>query len=568
MNFDRRKIIKILYKEAKISIIHVSLFSFFFNLILFSSPIYMLQIYNRILPARGEETLFWLTALIIILFIAMAAIDAARHMVFVRLAGQFEQRVSHHLLSLTLKKSARSHEPEKSNVLLEVDKIRNFLSKGHLLHFFDLMWFPLFVLAIGLFHPVLAFIALLGGITMALVALANHIFVGRSMETARDGAVRSLSQAEQMTRKADVVQSLGMKSSMMRRWNMLRHEAVTAHMAASDQFGIVSSISKALRMLIQSITLGTGAYLAIHDSISPGAIVAASILIGRALGPIEASILGWQELVKVRLAAIKLVSLLEQSESLPESVHLPGCIGCLEVENLSCSIGGHQILRDINFETTPGEMIAILGPSGCGKTTLVRHLIGSWSGTTGIVRLDDVDIAKLTDDARLRYVGYLPQEIDLLDGSIVETISRFGNPEAEDILETAKIAGIHRMILRLPQGYGTRTGVDGHRLSGGQRQRLALARAIYGRPTFVVLDEPCAHLDELGVRTLIEAIENLKRRGTTLCVVTHKTNFVRLADRVLIMNDKGEARFGRPPELYKPILRAVSGNEVRQARRS
>ena len=553
----RKTIIDNILNDAKASAIHVAIFSIFFNIILFSSPIYMLQIYNRILPARSEETLVWLTALVILLFVTMAAIDAARHMMFVRLAGKFDNQVTRHLLSLTLTEHARSSEPDRSSVLLEIDQIRALLSKGHLLHLFDLMWLPFFIVAIALFHPILAVVAVVGAIAMVLIALANHIFVGPSTEEARNAAVWTLNQADQMLKKADLIQSLGMKSTMIQRWSVGRDTAVSSHMKASDRQSVVAAISKALRMLIQTTMLGVGAYLAIHNFISPGAIVAASILVGRTVAPIEASILAWQELLKTRTALGRLLHVFEKQDASTNPMPLLACRGKLEVEDLSCSIDGLNIIRDINFEMEPGEMVAIIGPNGCGKTTLVRHLVGSWHGSAGIVRLDDLDVATLSDEARCRYLGYVPQETQLLEGSIVETISRFGTPEPEDIVETAQLAGIHKMVLRLPNGYGTRIGVDGCRLSGGQRQRLALARALYGSPPYVVLDEPCAHLDEIGESALLQTMEELKNRRTTICLVTHKTNFIRLADHLLILNDRGEARFGSPSVLFRPKLKAV-----------
>ena len=554
---NSREILNKLLKDVRFFGVHIIVFSLFFNLILFASPIYMLQIYNRILPARSVETLVWLSLLVVTLLIIMVAVDAARHIMFVRLSGRFERRISGHLVAHTLQREGHTAQADRSNIVNEIDQIRNLLSKGHLLHLLDAMLSPLFIVGIAFFHPVLALIAVFGGAVLIIVAMVNHTCVGRSMEEARFRAVRGFNQTDEMMRKADAIRALGMTSAKMQRWTMLRHLAVSGHMTASDRSAFVTALSRSIKMLIQSIMLGAGAYLAIHEAISAGAIIAASILVGRALAPIEASISAWMELIKARSALGELLTLLDHEDATPRVFMPMNCRGHLDVESLSCAIEGRSVLRDINFTAEPGQTIAILGPSGCGKTTLIRHLVGICSGLTGTARLDDADIVSLPDDARRRYIGYLPQDLDLLDGSIVETISRFGTPEPEDIVKTAQLARVHSMILRLPEGYGTRVGADGHRLSGGQRQQLALARALYGDPSFVVLDEPSSYLDEAGERQLLEIIGELKNRGTTLCIATHQASFIRFADRALIINSKGEARFGHPPDLFKPTLRAV-----------
>ncbi len=562
MNNSSQILSKIL-DDAKFFSIHIVIFSLFFNIILFVSPLYMLQIYNRILPARGEETLIWLTALVVALLAIMAVVDAVRHIMFIRLSGRFERRLSLHLMSRAFRRRATLPGSDKSTTISHIDQIRNLLAKGHLLHLLDALLSPLFVLGIAFFHPALALIALLGGGILLAMGLINHAIVLRSMEEARVQAVRGVTQTDEMMRRADVIQALGMGPVILDRWSNLRYIGVSKQMTASDQAALIAAASKSIKMFIQSMMLGVGAYLAIHDAISAGAIIAASILVGRALGPIEASIAAWMELIKARSALGELLTLMDDDERSPDVPMLMTCEGQLDVENLFCSVEGHTILREVNFTAEPGQVIAILGPSGCGKTTLIRHLIGSWSSSIGTARLDDVDVASLSDDARRRFIGYLPQDIGLLDGSIVETISRFGAPEPEDILETATLARVHRMILRLPDGYGTRVGADGYRLSGGQRQQLALARALYGNPPFVVLDEPSSHLDDVGERQLLDIINDLKERGTTLCIATHKASFMRFADRSLIINGKGEARFGRPPDLFKPTLRAVPARRAK-----
>lgn len=517
----------------------------------------MLHIYQQILPARGEEALVWLTLLIVALFVFMAVFDAIRHLFFVQLSAQLEDRFSRKTFTESLKKRAATSAPDQHRALQDVDQIRTLLTKGHLLHFFDIIWFPAFAVAIALFHPLLALVAIAGAIWLGLIAVINHTTIGPSVEDARRDAISALTVADEMIAKAEVAKSLGMMPSMIHRWYKLRRQSVESHLAVSNRLAIVSAVSKTSRLLIQSLTLGLGAYLAINDAVSAGAIVAASILVGRALSPIEASVSAWQEFIKARNAYWRLAKFMSSTESDNHPIIMANCQGLLSVENLSCAYANHQIFDNVSFEALPGQMIAIIGPSGSGKSTLARHLVGIKRATKGFVRLDGVDLFMLPDEARSRHIGYVPQESHLFDGTVVDCIGRFGSSVAEDILATALIADIHNMVLRLPEGYGTRIGLDGCKLSGGQRQRLALARALYGEPSLVVLDEPCTHLDEVGERALIRTISELKGRGVTLCVVTHKTNLIRQADLLLVLNTKGESCVRRPEDIFAPRLRTV-----------
>ena len=560
IRMDRKFSIAKFNKHTKRFILHIAIFSIFFNVILFSSPLYMIQIYNRVLPTRSEETLIWITTLIIILFLSMSAIDMARHMVLVRVAKVFEDRVTKQAMHLSLTSGQVTASTSGISILRDIDQIRNLLTKGHLVSLLDILWFPIFVAAVGFLHPILAILALAGGAWLTLLAFLSHILVTPAMETTRSHAVSALSSADQLFAKAEVIHALGMRAALIDRWMQTRSQAVTAHAKASDRHAAISSVSRTSRMLAQSLTLGAGAYLALQGSISAGAIIAASVLVGRALAPIETSIGAWQDLQKAWAAYDRLIQFLQNSAGPSVPPLMQTCEGRLSVEGLSCSIGNQIILRDINFEAAPGELVAIVGPSGCGKTTLARHLVGVWQSRQGLVRLDDLEIVKLTHDMRHRYLGYVPQEVQLLDGTIIESIGRFEKPIPEKIVATAQLAGIHRMVMRFPDHYGTRIGANGVLLSAGQRQRLALARALYGDPKFVVLDEPCAHLDEANEQLLMQTLVNLIERGVTMCLVTHNANLVRLASKVLILNAQGQARVGTTSDLFRPTLRTVSAD--------
>ena len=542
--------------------LHVGLFSFFFNALLFSSPIYMLQIYNRILPAKAEEALINITLLLVFMMVSMGVFDVIRQWLLVRLAREVEHIVSRDALEAALSSSIENGPTSNHRqILCDIDQIRSLLTRGHLLHLFDILWLPGFLLAVALLHPLLALVALIGVGLLGAIGALGHAIVTPAVKKASGSSWRISSIADQMLSKADTLCALGMKPAMLRRWDRMREEVAEEHMAAGYHLALLTSASKAVRVTIQSITLGVGAHLAIHDLISAGAIVAGSVLVGRALGPIEASVLAWHELWKAFEARKRLIRVRGEHQVTKNYDAVRRCVGSLKVAHLSYEIDRRVLLRNINFELEPGQLFVIFGPSGTGKTTLAKHLVGTWS-TGGAVRLDGLDVASMSDSARARLIGYLPQDCELFDGTIAETISRFGNTTAKKIIENAELAGVHEMILRLPNDYGTRIGVGGCPLSGGQRQRLAFARALYGDPAMVVLDEPSAHLDESCEHRLIQTLRTIKERGTTICLATHKSNFINIADRILILNSSGEARFGAPRDLLIRRLHPVPAKKM------
>ena len=538
-------------------VLHLAVFSFFFNALLFSSPVYMLQIYNRILPARAEEALLNITLLVAFMLAIMGLLDGVRHMVLVRLSRAVETKLSGPALLAALTPARNGNQgANHQQILRDIDQIRALLTKGHLLHVLDVLWLPIFLIAIALLHPLLAVVAMVGVCLLGGVGMIGHAVVAPATAVASSSMLKVFSFAEQMIAKADVMRGLGMATAMTKRWDEIREQAAAKHMIASYRLGTLTAGSKALKIFIQSITLGMGAYLAIQDAVSAGAIVAASILVGRALGPLEASIVAWHEILKARSSFARLAQANDENRSVSVQRIARPSRGALLVDHLSCIIDHRPILKDVSFKVEPGQLTTIVGPSGAGKSTLARHLVGAWS-SDGSVRLDGLDVASMSDEDKRRFIGYLPQESQLFDGSVIETIGRFGEPTAMEVLQTAELAGIHEMILRLPDDYGARIGVDGCLLSGGQRQRLALARAIYGDPLLLVLDEPCAHLDESGERRLIETIQVLKQRGVTIFLITHKINFICLADHVLVLNARGGARFGSPRDIFARPLKSV-----------
>ena len=542
----------VFFRQIKITLVHAGVFSFFFNVLLFASPIYMLQIYNRVLPARGEVTLLWLSVLVVALLSMMAVIDAVRQLIFVRLSGTFDACTNVRALARAFDDNLRNPSMIKGRVLGDLDHVRRFISHPHLLAIFDIAWLPLFIIALAFVHPILAIVAAGGASWLFLLACFNHKAVATSSNRGRVSAIDAMTLGESILSKAEVVRALGMLPPMMQRWLQKHQSSVDEQLRAAHWGAIYSAVTKASRLLIQAVTLGVGAHLAIGDAISAGAIVASSVLVGRALAPIEICITVWQELLKSCAAYQRLDQLFRKRQRPSNQTGLAAPRGHLSVEDLCYSIGGQPILRDLRFDVRPGQVLAVIGPSGAGKSTLARHLVGAGAGDSGTARLDDADLAWVSDDFLRRYIGYLPQGIHLFDGTVAKNICRFGTPDPALVLEAARVAGVHDMILRLPAGYDTEVGRDGCQLSWGQRQRLALARALYGQPALVVLDEPSAHLDEGGESALITAIAKAKEQGMTVVVMTHKINIASRSDLLLVMDLRRRYHLAPPGDILKP----------------
>ena len=518
----------------------------------------MLQIYNRIIPTKSEETLIWLTVLIVFLFIFLSVIDTIRHMIFVQLADQFETIFCKKIFEKTLSSSAQGQMSDRDRPLRDVDQVKTLLAKGQLIHFFDILWFPAFVVALSLLHPFLACMAIAGAVWLGSLALGGHLLTSSALENGRLRARKVYAMAEEMTVNAEVVKSIGMIPGLMRRWARARLQTSTDQCIIGDQSAIITATSKTSRLVIQSLTLGLGAYLAINDAVSAGAIVASSILVGRALAPIEPAIAAFYKLFEAKAAYLRLYRLMGPNFADEQRLSLPAGRGYLTVNHLTCVQGNETILRDLSFEVGSGKMLAIVGPNGAGKSTLVKHLVGLRRGAEGFVQLDGMDLFTLSDEVRGHRIGYMPQEEPMIPGTVVDCIGQFGSFSAEDILKAAQLTNVHDMILKLPSGYATRVGGHHCCLSVGQRRRLALARAVCGMPGLVILDEPSANLDEAGEQSLLQVIDELRCNEVTICVVTHKTTLIRQSDLLVVLNARGEARVGNSRDIFTPKIRSIS----------
>ncbi|PWC56488.1 peptidase [Azospirillum sp. TSO22-1] len=536
------------------------LLSVFVNLLQLASPLYMMQVYDRVLNSRSEGTLAMLTLITLGMMLVSALLELCRARVLVRTGAILDEELNVRLFDAQFERRLRAPGAPRTQPLQDLTTLRQFLTGSGLFAFFDAPWAPVFMAVLFLFHPLLGGIALGGGGLLFLLALASEAAARAPLRLANAEAAAGLHAAEVALRHVEVVEAMGMLPGLRRRWQR-RHRSMLGYQAqASDRSALLAAASRFTRIALQTALLGTGAYLAIVGAITPGMMIGASILGGKALAPVDAAVAGWNGLVGARMAWRRLAELLEAAPPAPARMALPAPTGRIAFEGVAAVPPGATVptVRALSFTIAPGEAVGIVGPSAAGKSTLARLLVGVWHPRAGTVRLDGADVAAWPRAALGPHVGYLPQDVALLDGTVAETIARFGDVDPGAVVAAARRAGVHDMILRLPQGYDTLVGDGGAALSGGQRQRLGLARALYGDPALLVLDEPNANLDEEGEAALLAAIAAQKAAGQTLVVVTHRPSVLTAMDTVMVMRDGMIALHGPRAEVLAKVTRPVA----------
>ncbi|KQQ19555.1 type I secretion protein [Methylobacterium sp. Leaf122] len=540
------------------------LFSALINLLYLTGSFYMLQVYDRVIPSRSVPTLVALSLLAAVLFAGQAALDFFRSRILTRMARSLDERLSPRVfalvaqLPLTPKGKSLGLQP-----LRDLDQVRNFLAGSGPLGFFDLPWMPFYLAICFLFHPLIGIAALVGALVLVILTICTEVFTRRPIQAAsQHGAVRN-NLAEASRRNAEVIAAMGMTGRLGTSWGEINQKHLDAHERTSDVAGGLGGLSKVARMAVQSGVLGIGAYLVIQGEASAGVIIAGSILSARALAPVEQVIAHWKGFAGARQSWARLralfVALPEQAQTLP----LRKPAATFSVEEVSLVPPGAQsfVVNGVSFSLKTGSALGIVGPSASGKSSLARALVGVWQPARGSVRLDGATLDQWSPDTLGLHIGYLPQDIELFEGTIRQNIARFEvEPDPEAIIGAAEQAGVHDLIVRLPQGYDTRIGEGGIALSGGQRQRIALARALYGNPFLVVLDEPNSNLDGEGEQALTQAIANVRARGGIAIVIAHRPSALAAVDLVLVMAN-GEAKaFGPRDEIMriKPAPRPVA----------
>lgn len=542
----------------------VGLFTAIINLLALTGSIYMLQVYDRVIPSRNVPTLVGLSILMAGLYLANGLLDYFRVRVLSRVGVRIDRELRDkvysavQLMPLRARQNADGLQPVR-----DLDQIRSFLSGLGPTAFFDVPWIPLYLGIIFLLHPMLGLFATAGALILICLTLLTDVKTsGPSRDAAISGSQR-IALGEATRRNAEVIRAMGLGPHMQTRWNQINDRHLAEQIKAADAATGIGTLSKVLRLMLQSGILGLGAYLVIHNQITAGGIIAASIIMSRALAPVEAAIAHWRSFVSARQSRLRLIQLfraIEMEEQ--EMVELPVPKKTLQVQGLAVSAPGDTkpIIHGVNFAMNAGEALGVIGPSASGKSTLARALVGVWQPARlgGVVRLDGAALDQWTPESLGQHIGYLPQSIELFSGTVAENIGRF-NPEAtsEAIVAAAKDAGVHDMIVHLPKGYQTEIGEGGSGLSAGQRQRVALARALYGKPFLVVLDEPNSNLDAQGDAALTEAIVSVRKRGGIAVVIAHRPSALAGVDKVLAMSNGQVQAFGPKEEVLRRILATV-----------
>jgi ATP-binding cassette subfamily C protein EexD len=526
------------------------LFSMAINVLLLAAPIYMMQVYDRVLSSRSVETLMMLTAMVIIAFVVMGALELVRGRVMTGMGRWLDERLGPEVLTGDIIAALRRSGWRSSQGLRDLAIYRAFLTGPGVFPIMDAPWAPLFLAVLFILHPLLGFIGTAGAAVLFALALANEFFTRKVLREAGAASRNSQLQADMAVRNADVVEAMGMLPALVQRWNSINGDGLTLQAKAANRASWISTISKVVRVALQSIILGAGAYLTIEHEASGGVMIGASIILGRALSPVEQAIGAWKGLVAARGAYARLKVQLIATPVRGLRTSLPAPEGHLRLEAVVFAPPGvkEAMIKNVSFELAAGETVAMIGPSAAGKTTLARLIVGNWQPQRGNVRLDGADISSWEPDELGPHVGYLPQDIELFAGTVRDNIARMGGGDDAAVIEAAKNADVHEMILDLPNGYDTEIGDGGAWLSGGQRQRIALARALYGNPKLLVLDEPSSSLDASAELRMIQTLAALKGKSTVV-LVTHRLNFLALADKVMILRAGAIEAFGPRDEV-------------------
>lgn len=533
-------------------------FSGVINVMMLTPAVYMLQVYDRALVSRNVTTLTMLTLLVVGLFLLMSALEMIRTRVLIRVGNCLDMDLNRRIFSAAFERNLSRAGGNPAQALQDLAQVRQFVTGNGLFAFFDAPWTPIYLLVCYLIHPLLGLVTMIGSLILVGLAYLTEKATQKPLAEANQAALSSASYANNNLRNAEVIEAMGMLPSIGKRWYQGHLRILQMQTLASDRAALISSTGRFVRITLQSLILGTGALLAIEGKITPGMMIACSILTGRALGPVEQVIASWKQLLGCRLAWGRLNDLLQDYPQRPPSMSLQRPVGMLAVENVIAGAPGTSttIVRGVSFSLVPGETLGVIGPSASGKSTLARLLVGVWPTQAGKVRLDSADIFTWNKSELGPWLGYLPQDVELFEGSIAENIARFAEVDSEAVIRAAQSSGVHDMILRFPQGYDTRLAADGSPLSGGQKQRIALARALYGEPNLVVLDEPNANLDDVGEKALVDALVGLKARGATVILISHRPNVLGTVDKVLMMRDGGVHMLGSRDEVFTALRKA------------
>jgi PrtD family type I secretion system ABC transporter len=545
-------------RDCRRAFASVAVFSGIVNLLMLAGPLYMLQVYDRVLSSRSVPTLMALSILLVGAYAFQGALDLIRSRVVVRSAALLDQRLALAVHGAVIRFAvAMRHPGEGPQPVRDLDQIRTFLTGAGPTAIVDLPWIPVFLAICFLIHPWLGTAATAGGIILfTMTLLTERASRTPARVSAQEAGLRSV-MVESQRRNGETIVAMGMTGALGQRWSAVNNRYIATVGGLSDTASSFGSVSKVLRLLLQSMMLGLGAYLVIKLELTAGAMIAASIMMGRALAPIETAIANWRAFVAARQSIKRLSEALGRAELKRAVTSLPKPARSLDVEQVTVVPpgGATPIVAGVRFGLKAGQVMGIIGPSGAGKTSLVRTLVGIWRPAKGGVRLDGAALDQWDPEVLGRHLGFISQTVELFDGTIAENIARMSiNPDADAVLRAARAAGAHEMILRFPSGYDTRIGEGGAMLSAGQRQRVALARALYGDPFLVVLDEANSNLDNEGDAALHQAILDLKSRGAIVVLIAHRPSVLAICDHVLLLAGGMQQDFGPRDEILRKVI--------------
>ncbi len=567
----KRKNLSELTKGFRSIVVFLFVVSGLINILALTGSLYMMQIYDRALTSGSVPTLIVLSTLAIGLYLFQGCFDVIRSQVLVRVGARLDKKIAPmaHRVAIDMPRFgfSTSEALERGR---DVDTVRGFLGSQGPAALFDLPWMPLYLAFIYFLHPLLGALTFAGAIFLAILTVISEVLTKRLSASTRKAAIARNSIADSNARNAEVLKAMGFSGRAVSRFNEANGEHLELQTRTNDISGTFAAISRVSRMLLQSALLGLGAYLTIKGELSAGAIIACSVASGRALAPVDVAIGNWKSFVAARMAYQRLRETVIALVAVDEPMQLPAPHRSLHVDKVTIAIpgSGQVVLSDISFELTPGQALGVIGPSAGGKTTLVRALTGFWPVLRGSVRLDGAELAQWREDEIGQHIGYLPQDVSLMDATIEENISRFeAAPDYTKVIEAARAAGVHDMIVRMPDGYRTQLGPNGTALSAGQRQRIALARALYGNPFVVIMDEPNSNLDGEGEGALTEAIEGIKKRGGIAIVIAHRPSALVAVDLVAIVQTGRIVAFGKKQDIMTPGLQSPAKSENVKMRR-
>ncbi len=550
------------FSQFKQHFLFAGIFSFFDNMLLLAMPLYMMQLFDRVMTSRSNETLIMLSIAVVGALLVMWMLETLRARLLGSASLLMDQALGGKVVSGLIKSASRLGNRDYAQGLRDVAVLRGFLTGNSIFALFDTPWAIFFIIIIFMFHPLMGAVALTGAVLLFLVAVVNEKLTHTPLHDASIASRKSSRFIDISVRNADVVSAMGMVNGVRGRWQNMNDAVLTQQHILTQRSSVIISFTKFLRQFIQIAMLGTGAYLVIDQHMTPGIMMAATLILGRALAPVEQAITTWKGFVDARESYQNLNQLLSDYQEESGAVALPTPTGKLSVERLAFVTPTTRlaVIKGISFELAAGEVLGIVGPSAAGKSSLLKLIAGIWKATAGAVRIDGADISEISREQIGEHIGYLPHDVELFAGTIGDNIARLlpAKDFSELVIDAAKMAGVHDLILRLPKGYETDIGEAGYVLSGGQRQRVALARALFNKPRLILLDEPNANLDGEGEVAFLNAVFAMKQDGMTVIIVTHKPAMLAHADKVLVMRDGLVEAFGPRNEIVGKAVRTAN----------